>query len=100
MNRTALCIGLMLSGLASMYGVTAHAEQTLPAERECARTLDIANKELEQARAKGLAGAAALAQASGLLLGAKVQQEFGKYPNCVDKATRARAHIKRAAVEG
>ncbi len=99
MNPRAALVGLILSGLVSMYAVAAHADQqTLPAERECARTLDIANKELEQARVKGLAGSVAFVKASGLLVGAKVQQQFGKYPNCVDKAKRARLHIRRATV--
>jgi|SRR5215510_9520649 len=100
MNPRALHVGLMLSGLISMYTVAAHADQPAPtAQRECARTLDIANKELEQARAKGVTGSVAFVQASGLLFGAKVQQEFGKYPNCLDKAKRARLHIKRAVVD-
>ncbi len=100
MNPRPLHVSLILSGLVSMYVVAAHADQqALPAERECAITLDIANKELEQARVKGLAGSVAFVEASGLLVGAKVQQEFGKYPNCVDKAKRARFHIKRAAVD-
>ena len=100
MNPRALHVGLMLSGLISMYTVAADADQqTLPAQQECAKTLDIGNKELEQARVKGLAGSVAFVQASALLFGAKVQQEFGKYPNCLDKAKRARLHIKRAVVD-
>ena len=99
-NPRALHVGLMLSGLISMFTVAVHADQeALPAQRECARTLDIANKELEQARVKGLAGSVAFVQASALLFGAKVQQGFGKYPNCLDKAKRARLHIKRAVTD-
>jgi hypothetical protein len=35
-----------------------------------------------------------------LLGAAKVQQEFGKYTNCVNKVKRARYHLRRAAAAG
>ena len=99
MNPRALHVGLVLSGLLSIYAMAAHADQALPGERECARTLELANKELKEAHVK-LGGTVAFMEASTLLAGAKVQQEFGKYPNCVDKAKRARLHIRRANVDG
>jgi hypothetical protein len=89
---------VMLSVLVAAGTGPAHAHQAAPtAGRECTRTLDVAYRELEKARVKGLSGSVSIVQASGLLTGAKIQQEFGKYPNCVDKARRARLHIKQAA---
>lgn len=98
-NRRALHVSLILSALVSMHAVAAHAAQsTLKTEKECARLLDVGNKELDEARAKGLAGSVYFGKAAGLLGGAKIQQEFGKYPNCVNKAKRARVLIKRANI--
>ena len=66
--------------------------------RRCSDGIDIAYKELEDAQAKGFAGSVSYVKASGLLTGAKVQQQFGKYPNCVDKVKRARYYIKQAVL--
>ena len=62
----------------------------------CDNGLSIAHKELEAAEAKGFGGSVAIIKASSLLGAARVQQEFGKYPNCVDKVKRARYYIKQA----
>ena len=63
---------------------------------QCSNGLDKAYKELADADAKGFGGSVAYVKASGLLAGAKVQQQFGKYPNCVNKVKRARYYIKQA----
>ena len=51
---------------------------------------------LDFAKAKGLGGTWEITKAATLLTGAKIQSEFGKYPNCVDKVRRARAFIARS----
>ena len=89
-------LAAILGGLVAAGMCPAHAAAATTEGRECARTLDVAYRELEDARVKGLAGTVAIVQASTLLTGAKIQQDFGKYPNCVDKARRARFHIRRA----
>lgn len=63
---------------------------------QCSTGLERAYKALEAADAKGFGGSVAFVKASGLLTGAKVQQQFGKYPNCVNKVKRARYYIKQA----
>lgn len=100
-NSSALRFSLILAGLVSMWAGPAQAGKSgLHAEEECKTTLQLANKELDEARVKGLAGSVYFSKAAGLIAGAKIQQEFGKYPNCLNKARRARLHLKRAAAAG
>lgn len=73
-------------------------EPTTTLAQRCADGLEVAYKELDEAQAKGFAGSVSYVKASGLLAGAKVQQQFGKYPNCVNKVKRARYYIKEAAL--
>ena len=64
-----------------------------PQARECRNGLSVANKELEAA--SGKSGAVDVAKAVSLLTAAKIQLEFEKYPNCIDKVKRARAYIRQ-----
>lgn len=64
--------------------------------RECATGLNVAYKELDQARAHGFDGTVEWTKAAGLLTAAKIQQQFGKYPNCIDKVRRARYYLHQA----
>jgi hypothetical protein len=66
--------------------------------RQCKNGLDKAYIALEKAEANGFGGSVSYVKASGLLAGAKVQQQFGKYPNCVDKVKRAQYYIKQAGL--
>jgi hypothetical protein len=61
---------------------------------QCADGLEKANAELDFARAKGFSGTVNFAKAATLLTGAKIQEQFEKYPNCIDKVDRARAYIR------
>ena len=63
---------------------------------DCNQGLAAADKELLDAKAKGFGSAVSLTQAASLLAAAKVQSEFKRYPNCVDKVRRARAYISKA----
>jgi hypothetical protein len=63
---------------------------------DCSQGLATAEKELLDAKAKGFGGAVGLTQAASLIAAAKVQSEFKRYPNCVDKVRRARVHISKA----
>lgn len=67
-----------------------------PIALTCERGLKIAYQELDLAKAKGFSGTVEYTKAAGLLSAAKIQYEFGKYPNCVDKVERARAFIKKS----
>jgi hypothetical protein len=62
----------------------------------CANGLDRAFNELEDAKAKGFSGTVSWVKAASLLSAAKVQQQFEKYPNCIDKVHRARQYIRMA----
>ena len=64
--------------------------------QQCAEGLRAAQVELEEARVKGFSGTVAWAKAAGLITGATVQQQFEKYPNCIDKVRRARAYIRES----
>lgn len=66
---------------------------------ECGRLLSIASNELEAAKAKGLTSSVSLTKAAALISAAKIQQQFDKYPNCINKAERARQFIKISARE-
>ncbi len=63
---------------------------------KCEKGLAIAYKEFEAAKSKGFGGSVAMVKASSLLGAAKIQQQFGKYPNCANKAKRARYYINQA----
>lgn len=63
---------------------------------QCESGLAVAYKEYDAAESKGFSGSVAMVKAASLLGAADVQQEFGKYPNCVDKVERARYYIKQA----
>jgi len=63
---------------------------------QCENGLKVAYRELDFAKAKGFGGTVEYSKAAGLLTAAKVQQEFGKYPNCIDKVQRARAYIAKS----
>ncbi|WP_455210123.1 hypothetical protein [Kaarinaea lacus] len=71
-------------------------QPTTSLANQCDKGLDKAYKQLADAETKGFGGSVAYVKASGLLAGAKVQQQFGKYPNCVNKVKRARYYIKQA----
>ena len=64
--------------------------------KQCEKGLSVAYQELDLAKAKGLEGTVEYTKAAGLLSAAKIQYEFEKYPNCIDKVKRARALIAKS----
>jgi len=64
--------------------------------RQCENGLDVAYKELDFAKANGFGGTVEYSKAASLLGAAKIQSEFGKYPNCIDKVQRTRAYIVKS----
>lgn len=64
----------------------------------CANGLKSANRELQIAQTKGFGGSVAYGKAATLLAAAKVQQQFDKYPNCIEKVGRARAYIRQSRI--
>ena len=67
---------------------------------QCYNGLNAAYSELDYARTNGLDETLEYTKAASLLGAAKIQYEFGKYPNCIDKVNRARAYIARSKNTG
>ena len=89
--RIAAIIGIVGS-LAACSG----APKNIEVANQCERGLKVAYDELDLAKAKGLSGTVDWTKAASLLSAASIQQEFGKYPNCVNKVRRARYYIAQS----
>ena len=63
---------------------------------QCTQGLNTAYHKLNAAKAKGFSGSINWGKAASLLSAAKVQEQFGKYPNCVNKVERAFYYIKQS----
>lgn len=85
---------LMTCSFALVAGCAGNPNSSLA--RQCENGLSVAYKELDLAKAKGFDGTVEYSKAAGLLTAAKVQFEFGKYPNCIEKVDRARAYVARS----
>lgn len=77
-----------------MIGACSGNPGSTSAER-CAQGLAAARGELNTARVNGFGGTVNWSKAASLLTAAKVQYEFERYPNCIDKVQRARAYLRR-----
>ena len=64
--------------------------------RQCAEGVKHANQELDLAKAKGFSGTVEWAKAASLLSAAAIQQQFEKYPNCIEKVKKARYYIRES----
>ncbi len=80
-------------GTAGLVAACAGAPKDARLAQQCERGLKVAYEKLDFAGAKGFGGSVDWTKAAGLLTAASIQQEFGKYPNCVDKVRRARYYI-------
>ncbi len=63
---------------------------------QCRAGLASANAQLEKAKLNGFSSRVEWTKAAALLAAAKIQQQFNKYPNCVNKVARARYYIRRS----
>ncbi len=66
---------------------------------KCTQGLKVAYRELNFAETKGFSGTVAWSKAASLLTAAKVQQQFEKWPNCVNKVERARYYTKQSQIQ-
>ncbi len=80
-------------GIAGSLGACPGPPKDIELAEQCDNGLEVAYQELDFAKAKGFGGTVAWTQAASLLSAASIQQQFGKYPNCVDKVRRARYYI-------
>lgn len=91
--RTASAV-VMLASILLLAGCSGRAD---PGQAQaCHNGIDQAYKEFKQAEADGFGGAVDMTKAASLLSAAKVQEQFEKYPNCIDKVQRARHYIRLA----
>jgi hypothetical protein len=93
-NMRSLVITVSALLLAATAGCAGNPNSSLA--DQCENGLKVAYRELDFAKASGFEGTVEYSKAAGLLTAAKVQQEFGKYPNCIDKVQRARAYIVKS----
>ncbi len=92
-SRACLCGGCLLA----LWAITGCSGTPNSAQaRECNDGLDTAYRELEEAKVEGFDGTVNITKAGSLLAAAKIQAQFDKYPNCIDKVNRARAYISTA----
>ena len=86
---------LILSALVvTIVGCAGNPKSSLA--KQCDTGLTVAHKELDYAKTKGFSDTLEYIKAASLLGAAKIQSEFGKYPNCINKVSRARAYIKKS----
>lgn len=92
MNKSVFIIASAITMLTACAGPPANPDLA----NQCEEGLSIAYKEYEAAESKGFGGSVAMVKASSLLGAAEIQQEFAKYPNCIDKVKRARYYIQQS----
>ena len=93
--RTAAKLALIGAIAASISACPGPPRDPQLAE-QCERGVKVAYQELDFAKANGFSGTVAWTQAASLLSAASIQEEFRKYPNCIDKVKRARYYIEQS----
>lgn len=86
----------VITGLAGAIAACPGAPRDPALAQQCQSGLKTAYQELDFAKAKGFEGTVDYTKAASLLSAASIQQEFRKYPNCVDKVKRARYYIEQS----
>ena len=86
----------VIVGVAGAIAACPGAPKDTELAKQCRNGLKGAYEELDFAKANGFSGTVDWTKAASLLSAASIQQEFGKYPNCVDKVRRARYYIERS----
>jgi hypothetical protein len=86
-----IACALLVATLAGCSGKIAS-----PAGQACSRELDIANRELEDAKVKGFGGSVQWLKAAGLLTEANTRYQLESFGPCLEKAKRARVYIEEA----
>ena len=91
-------IGIVISFTCLLFTGCA-AVHSVKLANECRSGLEIANAELSKAKLNGFSSTVSWVKAASLLTGAKIQQQFDKFPNCINKVARARHYIRRSQEE-
>jgi outer membrane murein-binding lipoprotein Lpp len=85
-----ICIALLGSSL------LAGCASPGPGKSECDSELSTAWKELDMAKAEGMAGGVSYSQALVFLSAAKADQSMSSYGGCSDSAKKARFYIRES----
>lgn len=81
--------------LATLLNGCAHKpEPARTPNEECRYQIDEGYKDLDRAKSANPSSAADIFRAAAILSAATVQRQFDKFPECIDKATRARELLK------
>ena len=86
---------LLMITLVSSVLVACAGNPNSPLAKRCEARLEVAERTLKIAKAKRARGHVNITKAAGLIAAARIQYEFGKYPNCIEKANRARAYLRK-----
>ena len=86
----------VIVGVACLLAACSGPPKDADIAEQCANGLKVAYEELDFAKAKGFGGTVDWTKAASLLSAASIQNEFGRYPNCVDKVRRARYYIEQS----
>lgn len=93
MERTHAIVIAVSCFLLPFFKICAGAPTSPQLATRCEQGLHSAFQELDQAKAKGVGGKVSWAKAASLVSTAKLQQQFDKFPNCINKIERARFYI-------
>lgn len=95
MTKSTLKFGVLIFVASFIFSGCA-AVHSVRLANQCSSDLAVANAELEKTKVDGFGSTVAWTKAATLLTAAKIQQQFDKFPNCINKAARARHYIKQA----
>ena len=85
----------LLTGLFAILNGCAAVHSTQLAYR-CHTDISKAHVQLEKAKADGFSRSVSWTKAASLLTAAKIQQQYEKYPTCINKSARALYYISRS----
>ncbi len=88
--RFTIFVGALTFLLASCAGTPQKPQMAL----KCHQGLNAGFAELDLAKSRGFSQTVSWSKAATLLSAAKIQQQFDKYPNCINKIKRARFYIQ------
>lgn len=95
-NHTTLLLATTFASLSIVFSGCANHHPSRDLGQQCTHKLDHAQEELRRAKVDGFHSTVAWSKAAGLITAASIQKQFEKYPNCIDKADRAREYIKES----
>jgi len=90
--KSVTVVALILS-MAVLAGCAGNPSS--PIADQCRNGVAAAYKQLDFDKAKGFDGTVEYTKAASLLGAAKIQGEFGKYADCIEKVHRAREYMAR-----